>query len=376
LPAVKRLLLLGGGHSHVEVIRRFGERPLREVQITLVSPERHTPYSGMLPGYVAGHYGYDDCHIDLEPLCGTAGVVFRPTEASEIQPEAGRVVCSDGSVVSYDVLSINVGSTPDVDAMEGAREYGIRVKPVAEFLGAWERILAALRDGQRQSLAFVGGGAGAVELAAAVHHRLAAEGFVQAARIVLLTDAASILPTHAARAQRILTRVLIERGVELHCGAKVVRVAPGQLDSADGSSLKADHAVLATGASAPAWIASAGLEIDRRGFLAVNAYLQSQSHPNVFAAGDVATMIDNPRPKMGVYAVRQGPVLHANLQRALAGEPLHRYAPQKSALALISTGNKHAVASWNGIAFEGDWVWHWKDRIDRRFMATYRRSPV
>jgi selenide,water dikinase len=373
---LKHLLLLGGGHSHVEVIRRFGDRPRLEAAMTLVSPDRHTPYSGMLPGYIAGHYGYHDCHIDLEPLCAAAGIVFRRAVASQIHPEARRVVCSDGTVVSYDVVSIDVGSTPDVRALHGALEHGIRVKPVAEFLTAWEGIRAAFRNGRSLSLAFVGGGAGAVELAAAVHHRLAAEALVRAARIVVLTDAASILPTHPVRVQRIFERVLRERGIEVRGGAKVVRISPGRLHCADGASFNADHAIIATGAGAPAWMTGSGLRTDARGFIAINSHLQSLSHPNVFAAGDVGTMIGNVRPKMGVYAVRQGPILHANLHRALIGQPLRRYAPQRTALALISTGDKHAVASWNGIAFEGEWVWRWKDRIDRRFMATYRRSPA
>ncbi len=370
---MKRLVLLGGGHSHVEVIRRFGERPLNGTAVALISPDRHTAYSGMLPGFVAGHYGFSDCHIDLEPLCSAAGIAFRRAMANGIRPEDSCVTCSDGSVVEYDVLSVDVGSTPDVRAIPGALEHGTRVKPVAGFLRAWERILAESHSGNLTSLVFVGGGAGAVELAAAMHHRLANEAPASAARIVLLTDAASILPTHPERVRRIFERVLTARGIEICCATKAVRISRAGVECAGGSVVRADHAIVATGAGAPAWIASSGLNVDSRGFIAVNAHLQSRSHSNVFAAGDIATMIDDPRPKMGVYAVRQGPVLHANLHRAMHGEALERYTPQKHALALLSTGDKHAVASWNGMAFEGDWVWRWKDHIDRRFMATYRR---
>jgi len=369
---LKRLVLLGGGHSHVEVIRRLGERPLNGAAVELISPDRYTAYSGMLPGFVAGHYGFSDCHIDLEPLCSAAGIVFRRAVANGIRPEDSCVTCSDGSVVEYDVLSIDVGSTPDVRAIPGALEHGTRVKPVPAFLQAWERILAKSRSGYPGSLVFVGGGAGAVELAAAAQHRLANEAPPSAARILVLTDAASILPTHPERVRRVFERVLTARGIEIHCAKKAVRVSPAGVECADGSLFPADHAIIATGAGAAAWIASSGLNVDSRGFIAVNAHLRSPSHSNVFAVGDIATMIDDPRPKMGVYAVRQGPVLHANLRRALRSEALERYTPQKYALALISTGDKHAVASWNSIAFEGDWVWRWKDHIDRRFMATYR----
>lgn len=370
---MKQLLLLGGGHSHVEVIRRLALEPVRGVSLTLVSPDRHTPYSGMLPGFIAGHYRFDECHIDLEPLCAAAGIVFRRAMARALDPDAGSVSCSDGSRLDYDMLSVDIGSTPDVRAIAGALEHGVRVKPVSELLGAWDSIQAALRAGHRLSLAIIGGGAGGVELAAAMHYRLQQEASSGMASLALLTDAESILPGHPARVRRVFERVLRERGIDVRRRAKVTSISQGRVHCADGSALPAGHAIIVTGASAPGWIEASGLATDARGFIAVDDHLQSVSHRNVFAAGDIASMIDHPRPKAGVYAVRQGPILYENLGRALGGQPLRRYVPQKNALALISTGNQHAVATWNGIAFEGDWVWRWKDRIDRRFMATYQR---
>lgn len=376
MAALKQLLLLGGGHSHVEVIRRLALEPAGGASVTLVSPDRHTPYSGMLPGFIAGHYSFEDCHIDLEPLCAAAGILFRRALASALDPDAGSVSCSDGGTFRYDLLSIDIGSTPAVQAIPGALEHGARVKPVSELLNAWNTIQAAARAGHRLSLAIVGGGAGGVELSVAMHHRLQKEASSHMPRLVLLTDTESILPEHPARVRRVFERVLRERGIEVRRGAKVTSISPGRLDLSDRSSLAADYAIVATGASAPDWIRTSGVSVDARGFVAVNDHLQALSHRNVFASGDIASMIKHPRPKAGVYAVRQGPILHENLRRALSGEALRSYIPQKNALALISTGVKHAVASWNGIAFEGDWVWRWKDRIDRRFMATYRRGSV
>lgn len=370
---MKQLLLLGGGHTHVEVIRRLALEPVRGASVTLVSPDRHTPYSGMLPGFIAGHYRFDECHIDLEPLCAAAAIQFRRAMATALDADSGGVSCSDGSTLGFDLLSIDIGSTSDVRAIAGALDHGIRVKPVHELLHAWERIQTALRAGGRLSLAIIGGGAGGVELAAAMQHRLSEAAPAGAARLVLLTDTESILPAHPARVQRIFERVLRERGIEVRRRAIVTSISQGRIHCADGSSLTADYAIVATGASAPGWIEASGVSVDARGFVAVNDHLQAVSHRHVFAAGDIASMIDHPRPKAGVYAVRQGPIVYENLRRALGGEPLRRYVPQKNALALISTGNQHAVATWNGIAFEGDWVWRWKDRIDRRFMATYQR---
>jgi selenide,water dikinase len=367
---VKRLLLLGGGHSQVEVIRRIGLQPLHHVRTTLVSPDRYTPYSGMLPGFVAGHYEFHDCHIDLERLCDSSGVEFRCSAAIGIDPTSNRVRCEDGSVFDYDALSIDIGSTPEADSVPGALDHATRVKPVAGFISVWDRIIDTARR-QALRIAVVGGGAGGVELALAMHHRLRARD--GAAGFHLLSDTATILPGFPARVGRIFKRVLDERGITIHIHSRIIRVGHGVLYRDTGSPLQADHIIWATAAGAPRWLAASGIQTDAHGFIAVNDALQSVSHPSVFAAGDIACMVNHARPKSGVYAVRQGPPLAENLRRALGGQLLAGYAPQKNALALISTGDKYAVASYGKFALEGKWVWHWKDRIDRRFMTKYSR---
>jgi len=204
---VKHLLLLGGGHSQVEVIRRFGLQPPHHVRTTLVSPGRYTPYSGMLPGFVAGHYGFHDCHIDLEQLCDASGVEFRRSAAIGIDPAANRVSCEDGSVLGYDVLSIDIGSTAETDSVPGALDHAIRVKPVSDFIGVWDRIIDAGKTGQQPlRIAVVGGGAGGVELTLAMHYRLHAQN--GAAEFHLISDTATILPGFPAGVRRIFERVL------------------------------------------------------------------------------------------------------------------------------------------------------------------------
>lgn len=367
---MKRLLLLGGGHSHVEVIRRFGLQPLGGIGIMLASPDRYMPYSGMLPGLVAGHYNRHDCHIDLQRLCTVAGVEFRQSEAIGIDPVASQVNCSDGGALGYDVLSINIGSPPEAQSVPGALDHAIRVKPVPGFLSAWDRIRdAAKNQGRPPRIAVVGGGAGGMELALAMHYRLRMQG--TPAECHLLTDTATILPTHPAKVRHLFERIFDERGIAIHTHSKIVKVERGALYRATGTLLHADHIIWATGAGAPIWLAASGIKTDGRGFLLVNDALQSVSHPRVFATGDVASMVNYMRPKSGVYAVRQGPPLAENLRRALSGQALAGYTPQKTALALISTGNKYAVAVYGGFVVAGEWVWVWKDYIDRRFMAKY-----
>jgi selenide,water dikinase len=356
-------------------MRQMGLAPPPETRIVVVNPDRHTPYSGMLPGFVSGHYAFGDCHIDLDRLCHGARVHFRRAAALAIDPQRNTVALDDGASLPYDVLSINIGSTPPVDGVPGALEHATRVKPVSGFLRVWDKILdEAARAGRAPRIAVVGGGAGGVELALALHYKLARCCPSAPARVCVLTDTATILSGHARRVGGIVGRVLAERGIAVHAHSKVVRIEPGRLHTGNGAVVAADHFIWATGAGAPSWIAESGIHTDGNGFIAVNAFLQSISHPGIFAAGDIASVAGHRIPKSGVYAVRQGPPLATNLRRALGSAPFVSYVPQRTTLALVSTGNKYAVASYGRIAFEGAWVWHWKDRIDRRFMRQYHAA--
>jgi selenide, water dikinase len=367
-----RLLLLGGGHTHVEVIRRLGADPAPGTEIVLLSPDRYTPYSGMLPGYIAGHYGFHDCHIDLARLCRATRVAFRRGAATRIDAAARRVECDSGDAYEYDVVSIDVGSTQPANMIPGASEHALRVKPVGRFMEAWDRFRAAARARPApRRIVMVGGGAAGVELTLAMHERLLHDGLAASTEIHLVTDTPEILSGHPRRARRVFENILHERGIVVRPGSKVIRVDPGLLHH-EHAALPGELFVLANGATAPDWLRNSALALDDQGFILVNDSLQSVSCPETFAAGDVASMADHALPKSGVFAVRQGPPLTENLRRALAHKPLVTYRPQKTVLALISTGNRYAVASWNGFAVSGSWVWCWKHRIDCRFMATYR----
>ena len=379
---MSRLVLLGGGHSHVEVIRQLAQHPPGGVRVTLVSPDRHAIYSGMLPGWVAGHYELSQCSIDLKALCHAAGIRLYRTTANCIDAGARRVQCHDGTLLEYDVLSLNIGSTPDWDTLPGAFEHGVPVKPLARFTHAWESLRRSVQHSNKRTvIAVIGAGAGGVELALAMQFGLGKRLNDSADPVFhLLTDHSGILSGHASGAARRLGRILRARGIAVHLESRVTRIDAGMLHRERGGSLPFDHALLATTAAAPKWLAGAGLQTDPRGFVLVNASLQSLSHPEVFAAGDVASIEGASVPKSGVYAVRQGPPLAENLRRALTARPLVAYSPQKNALALISTGDRYAVASWRGLSFAGAWVWRWKDVIDRRFVAKYRnnagRDPI
>ncbi|MEQ9640432.1 MAG: selenide, water dikinase SelD [Alphaproteobacteria bacterium] len=368
-PITHDIVLVGGGHSHVAVLKRFAMRPVPGARLTLVTRDAVTPYSGMLPGMIAGHYTHDEAHIDLRKLATFAGARLYHTAADGIDPLRREVRCVDRPAVPYDLLSIDIGSAPRQAGIEGAREHALPVKPVDGFLEGLAAIEARAKPGFR--IVVIGGGAGGVELALSLRHRLRA---VPDLSVTVVSDSAEPLPNHAPAVRRLVARFARDAGVAIKTGTRVERVAADHLETSAGR-IEHDSAILVTDAAPAAWLADTGLALDEKGFVRVAMTLESTSHPGVFAAGDIAAIDGRPLPKAGVYAVREGPVLADNLARAVRGQPLRPYRPQKRVLALISNGEKHALASYGPLAFDGAWVWRWKDWIDRRWMKKYQELP-
>jgi selenide,water dikinase len=366
-------VLVGGGHAHVHVLKSFGMRPVPGVRVTLVTRGVETPYSGMLPGYVAGHYSFEECHIDLGRLATFADARLIHDEAVGLDHAQGLVLTRRHPPIRYDSLSIDIGSMPRSDDVPGAAEHAIAVKPIACFAERWEVLLKRAAEMPRLRLAVVGGGAGGVELALSAHHHLRQlKG--DAVEVTLVTKQA-LLPSHNRRVRHLFEQILSERRIAVLAGTPIVRVEPGMLLCNDGAFIEFDEALWVTEAGAAPWLTDTGLPLTPDGFLAVDNRLRSTGDPRIFAAGDVATMVGHPREKAGVYAVRQGPPLAANLRRALAGKRLRRAVPQKRALALIGTGDAQAVASRGPWAACGPRLWRLKEWIDRRWMRRYTELP-
>ena len=379
-PVLKDIVLVGGGHAHVSVLRMFGMKPMPGVRLTLITRDIHTPYSGMLPGYVAGHYGYDDVHIDLGPLARFAGARLYHGEVEGVDVQARLVHVPGRPPVPYDLLSINTGSRPRTIDVPGALEHALPVKPIDHWLADWTALQQRVRESQGGfRIAVVGGGAGGVELALSTQHRLRGllrEQGEDVSRLhyELLTEGPDIFPTHNAGVRRRFTRVLAERKIDVQLNSRVIAVEHNGVQIEGGEFRQADAVLWVTSAGAPDWPAASGLAVDKEGFIRVGRELQSVSHPEIFAAGDVASLPD-PRPKSGVFAVRQGPVLTENLRRAVTGKALKPYRAQKRFLGLISTGDPYAVASRGNWSWESKLLWTWKDWIDRRFMRRFNELP-
>ncbi len=377
-PVRTDILLVGGGHAHVEVLRRFGMAPVPGVRLTLATRDLATPYSGMLPGLVAGTYSHAEAHVDLAPLAVFAGARLIHGAVTGLDLDRNEALIDGRPPLAFDIVSLDIGSTPSAAGIRGA-EHALPVKPVDRFLERWAELEErAAGAGGAFRLVTVGAGAGGVELTMALQRRLAEHGMAaDRLQFTVVSDMDEVLPAYGYAARRQVAAALRRSGIGQRTGVRVAAVEPDGAVMETGETLAADAVVLATPAAPAGWVAASGLAADERGFVEVGADLRSRSHEQVFAAGDIAAFGARALPKSGVFAVRQGPVLAENLRRlATGGEPLLSYRPQKRTLALVSTGRGQAVASWGPFAAAGGWAWRWKDRIDRRWMDRYRDLPA
>lgn len=369
VPFSKDLVLIGGGHTHALVLRKWGMRPLAGVRVTLINPGPTAPYSGMLPGHVAGHYAREDLDIDLVQLARFAGARVVLGAAEHIDTAARQVTVPGRAPIAYDVLSVDIGITSAMPDLPGFADHAVPAKPLGRFADAWATFRKSAAPAQ---IAVLGGGVAGAELAMAM--AFAVRRHRSQAAVHLVERATALSALRAPTAKR-LRQALKAQGVALHENAEVTQVTAEGLHLANGELIPASFVTGAAGAFPHPWLAATGLSLTD-GFLEVDAHLQT-SDPAVFAAGDCAHLTHAPRPKAGVFAVRQAPVLYDNLRARLAGKgTLRRYDPQKDYLKLISLGEKSALADRFGISLQGPLLWRWKNRIDRAFMDKFRDLPA
>ncbi len=343
------------------------------MRLTVVSDVEQAAYSGMLPGHIGGIYSRAEMHIDLRRLCGFAGARFIHAKVCGLDLGRKQVLIGDGtSSLSTDLVSINVGGTPCMSAVAGLDQWVIPSKPVSRLLAGWERTKAAARNSiYPLQIVLVGGGAGGVELAFAMHSQLRSK-----AEFIIIHRGPHLLPGHNSRAQRILTRLLWERKLTAITDTQVVEAMPDKVRLNDGRLLTADFVFWATQTLPPAWLAKSGLDTTPEGFLRVKPTLQTINYPWIFAAGDVAAIEYQTLPKSGVFAVRMAKTLDDNLRAYLSGHLVRDYQPQRYSLSLIGTADGRAVASYGSLAEHSTLFWRWKDWIDRRFMRQFQELPM
>lgn len=373
--AMRRLVLIGGGHAHLEVLRRLAARPPSRADVLLVSPYAHHHYSGMVPGYLQDTYAEQDLAFDLPALCRAAGARFREAAAECIDP-GGRWVDVGGERIECDLVSADVGSAPGgIDDVPGAREYALTVRPMTRAVALKRRLDEIVADdASPRAVCVVGGGAGGVEVAFAVRRRL--DEAERSAAVTLVDRAPALLGDYAPRARHLVDRLFAARGVGVVTGRAVTCVTADAVVLDSGDAVPSTLTIWLTGAAPTALTAASDLPKDDRGFWLVDETLRSVGGGAVWGGGDCVSIRAHPEvAKAGVYAVRQGPVLAANLRTALEAGVAARmrpYVPQPHFLAILNTADGRALLRWHGLTAHTRWAWWLKDTIDRRFMAKYQ----
>ncbi len=387
-PITKNLVLVGGGHSHAIVLRQMGMKPWpANIRLTLITNLSDTPYSGMLPCHISGLYDFDTAHIDLRPLTRFANCRLIMDQMVGLDPSQQKVICRDHPPIAYDTLSIDIGSTPTQSQVPGAARHAIPAKPVPSLLQAWRDYLGTLESALIKNpqtpavISIVGGGVGGVEMAFSMQVRLwdlvgrYSPTPKQQVSVHLFHRRAHLATGRNRRTQRMIERMCQSRNIHVHTSQTVCRVAAGSVRTQSGLKVKCDRIFWVTNAAAPRWLTNSNLSLTADSFIAVKDTLQTLSHANIFAAGDVATMVNHARPKAGVFAVRQGAPLYENLKRYVLDQPLKSFQPQERYLNIIDTGFDSAIASWGPFAVHAKWCRQWKDRIDRKFMRLFSDFP-
>ena len=364
LPLTRDLVLIGGGHTHALVLRGLAMKPIPGVRLTLINPDATAPYSGMLPGHVAGYYSRRDLEIDLVRLARAANARLVMDSAVGFDREAGRVLLQNRPPIAYDAAAIDIGITSDLPSLPGFTDHAVPAKPLGPMAAKWQAHAALETPGP---VVILGGGVAGVELAMACAHRLSGRA------CVTVIDRGELVEELSPATRKTLLDALKSNGVQMRPNTSVTEIAADHVVLAGGDTLPAALVIGAAGAKAQGWLQDTGLVLEN-GFVVVDEHLQT-SDPALYATGDCAHMRANPRPKAGVFAVRQAPVLLHNLRADLIGAPRKPYVPQRDYLKLISLGGKRAVADKAGFRVAGSLLWKLKNKIDQDFMVKFTDLP-
>ncbi|MDW4496685.1 selenide, water dikinase SelD [Sulfitobacter sp. D35] len=374
IPLTRDLVLIGGGHAHALVLRMWGMNPLPGVRVTLIDPNPAAPYTGMLPGHVAGHYRREELDIDLVRLARFAGARLILGAATAIDPQARTVSVAGRGQIAWDVASIDVGIHGRIPGIAGFDEHAVAAKPLDIFADRWRTYLASVAAGDVPAeAAVIGGGVAGAELSLAMAFAL--REVARATPKLTLIEAGQDLLSATPSARRGLAAAMERLGVTAITGAEVAGVRQDGVTLADGRHVPSRFTVGAAGAYAHPWLAQTGLPVTEDGFVRAGADLRVVGQDSLFAVGDCAHLDAAPRPKAGVFAVRAAKPLLDNLRAVLSGRETRPFHPQRHYLKLISLGDKSAIAEKWGRSVAHPVLWRWKDRIDRAFMEKFQTFP-
>lgn len=361
------LVLIGGGHAHLGVLADWAKRGTPDAVCTLLTPDGHARYSGMLPGIVAGRYEPEDGLIDLEALAARSGTKVKFGRCVSIDPVGRSIATESGANLPFDICSIDTGGEGQATGILGQDRRLLDVRPIGTFLARLEQWQRALKR-RPTHIVIAGGGAGGFEIAHAMRFRYREH----ATRISLVSSDAGLLSGFASPTRRLARHALRQADIDLY--EDDLRIANGRVYAGSRLLEPVDGIIASFGARAPEWPRESGLCVDHEGFIAVDRHQRSVSHPAVFAAGDVARRMDRHVPHSGVHAVHTGQTLAHNLACAVeAGDRLHTYRPRPASLYLLATGQCRAIASYGPLAAHGRWAGWLKHSIDSRWIERFAK---
>ena len=370
---MKRLILAGGGHAHLSVLRSLARKKPSKLEVILISPDTYLNYSGMLPGWIAGHYSKLQFQIDLQTLTQKANIRLIVNRVTGINADKCLVYLPENNQIKYDFLSVDIGCETDLSMLKALQNRLLPIRPLDSFIKVWSQILSTKQNESDYRLVVVGGGAAGIELALAAQYSFEhSKNKYDSGHVDLVASESGLLTEFSPKIQRNIKKILCKAGITVHY-LKAAGTKEG-LMLTNGKLLTANCVIAATGTRAPSWLQESKLMLDKNGYITVDGCHRSPSHPNVFATGDISSRQDSAFSRSGVHAVHAGPILFSNLLAILNGEQLTTYHPRKYSLYILACGPRYALASWGKWSIQGKLVWYLKDWIDQRFVKRFSDS--
>jgi len=374
-PSTKTIVLIGGGHAHALFLRQWAKRRVANTRLIVFNTQTQVAYTGMLPGFIAGHYSEHDLYIDIQALATTAGAQFQRVTITHLDANQQTVTTSTDEIYEYDILSIDIGIHSEAQSLPTADSTTVvGVKPLTEFAKRWQEFIGRPASPTMPvSIAVIGGGVAGVELALAMDYRLRTHSHRTAN--ISIVEAHDLLPQVSTATRKYLLSQLTARDIIVRTQLTVQEITPTGVTLSDQSIIPSDFTVAATGPHPYHWVSETQLP-STDGYIQIDATLRSPTYPNVFAVGDCAHFLPYPLPKAGVYAVREAPFLYTNICALIQQKPLQTYTPQKDYLKLITLGNKRAASDKWGWCLRGVWLWYLKHFIDTSFMRRLHKQKT
>ncbi len=378
---IKRLVLVGGGHSHLHVLQQLGKQPIPHLQIYFICYSFYKTYNKRLAGYLAGHFSFAESHIDLVALANGSGIKFIHNSLKKINPIEKTITLDNGVEIYYDLLSLNLGSHINLPHQIEPTT-AISIKPTTKFFENLDQLIQEII--QRTTvyyLAIIGAEIGAIEIALALHHRVLKElskniKALETFQIALFTNEDKILTQLNSRARKIFTTLLQKKGIAVYTNQTVTSIGKNSLICSNKDVFKADKVLFCTQSTSYQWLQDSNLKLDEDGFICVNEYLQSVSFTDIFAVGDIMSMENQKVPKTATCSMKQGVMLFKNIRNYLKGNPLKKYTPRKFYPALVSTGDKYAALIGKYFSIKGRLIWNLKKTLDQQILQKYSDPTV